>query len=59
MNGAWLPADFHFLRPWALWGLSLSGGPNMARHFHQKRFTASCTMAFCASLPFIMTSRAS
>ena len=22
MNGAWLPADFHFLRPWALWGLA-------------------------------------
>lgn len=22
MNGAWLAADFHFLRPWALWGLA-------------------------------------
>lgn len=22
MIGGWLPADFHFLRPWALWGLA-------------------------------------
>ncbi|CAB1370175.1 VWA domain-containing protein [Denitratisoma oestradiolicum] len=22
MTGGWLPADFHFLRPWALWGLA-------------------------------------
>ena len=39
--------------------LSLSDGPNMARHFHQVRLTASCTMSRCAWLPFIITSRAS
>ena len=45
--------------PCALFGLSASGGPNMARHFHHQRLTASCTMAFCFSVPVIMTSRAS
>ncbi|MCY1375526.1 hypothetical protein D9M69_629490 [compost metagenome] len=40
--------------PCTLLGLSASGGPNMARHFHHQRFTASCTMAFCSAVPCIM-----
>ncbi len=28
-----------------------SGGPNIIRHGHHQRFTASCTIAFCAAVP--------
>ena len=37
-----------------------SGGPNIMTDGHHQRFTASCTIAFCASVPFcIITSRLS
>jgi hypothetical protein len=43
--------------PCTLWP---SGGPNIIRLGHHQRFTASCTMARCASVPsFIITSSAS
>jgi hypothetical protein len=45
--------------PCALFGLSASGGPNIARHFHHQRSTASWTIAFCSAVPVIITSRAS
>ena len=31
--------------------LSLSEGPNIISTGHQKRFSASCAMAFCSGVP--------
>ena len=46
--------------PCALLGLWSSGGPNIIRQGHHQRFTASCTIARCASVPSrIITSRLS
>ena len=31
-----------------------SGGPNIITDGHHQRFTASCTIAFCASVPWVI-----
>ncbi|MCY1378147.1 hypothetical protein D9M69_657590 [compost metagenome] len=44
----------------ALLGDWSSGGPNIMTEGHHQRLTASCTIAFCASVPcVIIVSRAS
>jgi hypothetical protein len=29
----------------------VSGGPNIIRHGHHQRFSASCAIAFCSAVP--------
>ena len=38
----------------AEWADSASGGPNIMSDGHHQRSTASCTIAFCAGVPWVI-----